>query len=152
RGAFAPGICKPSPRLETAPGAARLVLMTDGGSLTWRNAMRRPTCLWTDGRRHVTWDPFVLNGVVEGAKHGRGYAEKLVMTVAPWRLGIDRLWWGRFCGDCHSLVWIVWEGRHPLRLSLLDGKHLRLDAVGEDGVRAGETVRLRLGERRLVID
>jgi hypothetical protein len=73
------------------------------------------------------------------------------MTVAPWRLGIDRLWWGRFCGTCHSFVWIVWEGRHPLRLALLDGTDVRLDAVTADAVCA-EPLRLRLGMRRQLVD
>jgi hypothetical protein len=48
-------------------------------------------------------------------------------------------------------VWIVWEGRHPLRLSLLDGTPLGVDHVAEDAVGAA-AVRLRLGERRLLVD
>ena len=149
RGTF--GICRSFPRLERASGAARLRMMTDAGPLTWRNATSRPMCLWTDGRRHVTWDPCVLNGAVEGALQGRGYAERLVMTVAPWRLAIDRLWWGRFCGERHSFVWIVWEGPHPLRVSLFDGNPLQLDEVGEDAMSAA-ALRLVTGERQLVVD
>jgi hypothetical protein len=143
------------PRIEGDADAGRVMLATQAGALAWRNALSRPIRLWTDGRQHVTWNPVVLNGSVEDAveavRHGRGYAEKLVMTIAPWRLGMTRLWWGRFCGDRHSFVWIVWEGRHPLRLALLDGAPVWLDAVTECAVFAA-AVRLRLGERRLLVD
>jgi hypothetical protein len=151
RGTFSVGPCHSLPRIEISPGGDRLQAATDGGILSWQNARSRPRCLWTDGRRHVTWDPIVLNGTVEGGTGGRGYAEKLVMTVAPWRLGINRLWWGRFCGENRSLVWIVWEGRHPLRLALLDGTDVRLDAVTADAI-CTQSVSLRLGRRRQLVD
>ena len=149
-GTFSAGSAKSLPRIEGSP--ARLLLMTDGGALAWREATSRPICLWSDGHREVTWNPLVLNGAVEGAASGRGYAEQLRMTVAPWRLGIDRLWWGRFCGDEHSLVWIVWEGCHPLRLVLLDGHEARLDDVTEEIVCVAPSARLDLRERRLLVD
>src|SRR5689334_1411462 len=122
RGTFSFGRNSRMPRtIACADAAACVEAEVAGGLATWRNAVNRPRRLWSDGRRHVDWDPMVLNGAVTGARSGRGYAERLVMTVAPWRLGIARLWWGRFCGDRHSLVWIVWEGARPLRLALLDG-------------------------------
>src|SRR5262249_3059708 len=126
--------------------------MTDDGGLAWRDAVSRPICLWSDGRHRVTWNPRVLNGAVEGAVNGRGYAEQLRMTIAPWRLGIGRLWWGRFCGDRHSLVWIVWEGRHPLRLALFDGREAGLADVTEDFVCVAPAARLHLRERRPLVD
>ena len=73
------------------------------------------------------------------------------MTVAPWRLGIARLWWGRFCGDRHSLVWIAWEGARPLRLALLDGSDVDLHTVELENVALG-SVRLRLSDHRVVVD
>jgi hypothetical protein len=151
RGTFSPGTCKTLPRLVGPPGTQRLVLTTDSGSLAWRDAISRPVRLWSDGRHHVDWDPLVLNGAVEGTAPRRGYAEKLVMTIAPWRLAIDRLWWGRFCGDRRSVVWIAWEGRTPLRLSLVDGQPSRLNDIRVDAVETS-AVRLRLGKRRLLVD
>lgn len=138
---------------ETVPHieAARLRLGNDG-SPAWRDPVSRPIQLWTDGRRHITWNPLVLNGAVEGATPGRGYAEQLVMTAAPWRLGLSRLWWGRFCGRRHSLVWIVWEGRHPLRLVLFDGERIRLDGIAPDAVRAAPDVALRLYARQPLVN
>ena len=29
------------------------------------------------------------------------------MDFAPWHLGLRRLLWGRFCGQLHSMIWIV---------------------------------------------
>jgi hypothetical protein len=136
---------------DRGDGGPCLEATAAGGVVTWRNAINRPRQLWSDGRRHVIWDPVVLNGTATGAVSGRGYAERLVMTVAPWRLGIERLWWGRFCGDRHSLVWIVWDGAQPLRLALLDGGDADLHTVGVEDV-AVESVRLRLSGHRMLID
>jgi hypothetical protein len=152
RGLFSMGRNTRMPRQVDGVGAdACLEVATAGGLATWRNAVSRPRSLWSDGKRHVIWDPVVLNGMVTGARSGRGYAERLVMTVAPWRLGIARLWWGRFCGDRHSLVWIVWEGARPLRLALLDGRDADLRSIGIEDV-ALDSVRLRLGGHRVLLD
>lgn len=48
---------------------------------------------------------------------GIGYAERLHITLPPWKLPIDTLHWGRFLGNSgSSVVWIVWEGPHPVTL------------------------------------
>jgi hypothetical protein len=138
-------------KIDCGNGDACLEAPAAGGVARWGNAIDRPRQLWSDGRRHVMWDPVVLNGTVTGGLSGRGYAERLVMTVAPWRLGIERLWWGRFCGERHSLVWIVWEGARPLRLALLDGRDADLRAVGLEDVALG-SARLRLSGHRMLVD
>ena len=55
---------------------------------------------------------------------GYGYAELLEMTLAPWRLPIDELRWGRFAANNTSVVWIDWRGESPqcivFRRGLLD--------------------------------
>ena len=86
---------------------------------------------------------------------GRGYAEVLSLSIAPWRLPIHELRWGRFAGERHGAVWIEWLGPHPLKLVLLDGARvdamppLRLsDEVVLRSGRIGETA-LRLLPRRL---
>ncbi len=70
----------------------------DGTNFIWNNAAARPIELWRDRDKTITWDPIVLNGklVHNGA---RGYAERLKMNFAPWRLGLKLLKWGRFCGE-----------------------------------------------------
>lgn len=71
---------------------------------------------------------------------GCGYAEVLELTVAPWRLPIDELRWGRFTG-AGSLVWIEWLGEHPLTLYIADG--VRIDPAD---------VTLTIDEKRVVRD
>lgn len=99
--------------------------LEEGGMRYWDNVQQRPLPLWHAAHASVVWDPLVLNAPVAdsaGRRTGRGYAERLTLDLPPWQLGMDRLKWGRFCGESHSLVWIEWEGRTPLKLCLLDGR------------------------------
>lgn len=89
-----------------APAYATTLFASDDGSITWRCEMPAADC-----EVRVGDDRF----------RGRGYAELLTMTLPPWRLPIDELRWGRFCGDEVSLVWINWRGAHPLDLLLVNG-------------------------------
>ncbi|MBT9448559.1 hypothetical protein ICN84_00545 [Akkermansia glycaniphila] len=78
---------------------------------------------------------------------GIGYAERLHMTLPPWKLPIDTLHWGRFLGDKGStIIWIVWEGPSPVTLlwdtqwrhhpaglhASADGSSLRTDTLRLD--------------------
>ncbi len=47
-----------------------------------------------------------------GEIHGFGYVEHLHMTVAPWRLPIQSLRWGRISAEDDSIVWIQWTGEN----------------------------------------
>lgn len=105
----------------------------DGDTLTWsaaplqlEMAMTRQTpafettlmdgvqwrCLMPSASARVRWRDHELRG--------GGYAEVLEMSVAPWKLPIDELRWGRFIG-AGSLVWIEWIGEHPLTLYVSNG-------------------------------
>lgn len=92
-----------------SPIAATL-LNSDEGAVHW-------TCLAPATDASIT--------VGERKISGRGYAERLVMTIEPWKLPIDLLRWGRFIDADASVVWISWcEGRdeQPTRqLVLVDG-------------------------------
>ena len=57
---------------------------------------------------------------------GIGYAERLTMSVPPWRLPVGQLRWGRWCDAAgeHSLVWIEWAGPPVRRWVHLDGRHV----------------------------
>lgn len=111
---------------------------------------REPLELWAGAGGDVRWEcllpsaPARLSGPgFEVA--GTGYAERLRLTVPPWRLPLRRLRWGRFAAPGSSLVWIDWQGPHRVRLALHDGRRLALDAADEEGVSAGRgRVRLAL--------
>ncbi|HMN95093.1 MAG TPA: hypothetical protein PKC43_01885 [Phycisphaerales bacterium] len=92
----------------------------------WR-AERRGSAheLFRRGSRTVTWNCLAPRAAVELAIGGRtlvgrGYAERLVVTMAPWRLPIDELRWGRLVAADTSATWIDWRGPVPCRLLLLD--------------------------------
>lgn len=92
---------------EEAPAPAfTLYEPEEGRNVVWQClAPRAQACLSVGGRR----------------EEGCGYMECLTMTLEPWKLPVDFLYWGRFHGDeGGALTWILWEGDHPLSL-LLDG-------------------------------
>lgn len=122
-------------------------------SWAWRHARQRPITLWRDGRNSVVWNPVVLNANAAGSdldRPGRGYAEVLTLDIAPWRLGIDKLKWGRFCGERNSLVWIEWEGRIPRRIALLNGEDQVLSVASRAEIRTDGAV-LRIANPREII-
>jgi hypothetical protein len=65
---------------------------------------------------------------------GLGYAECLTLTIPPWRLPIDELYWGRFVAPDTTLVWIDWRGPHAFRSVVLDGEELTTAQVSSEGV------------------
>jgi hypothetical protein len=125
-----------------------------GDGLRWQGSRPREVALWRRDRQLLMWNPLVLNGPVSGAglsPSARGYAERLTLNFAPWKVGLQRLKWGRFCGVRHSLVWIEWEGLHPMRKALLDGQERQLDEVSLDRVACAEAT-LRLTQRRALVE
>lgn len=111
--------------------------------------------LWSgDDGRGVEWD--CIAGAAEariesGGRviQGLGYAEKLVLTVVPWKLPIRELRWGRWIGERRSLVWIEWRGEHPLTLVLLDGCAVQ-GVVEDDGVRVEGGPRLEIRDSNVI--
>jgi len=73
---------------------------------------------------------------------GPGYAERLILTIPPWRLPIDELFWGRWVSDGgdRSVVWIDWRGAHPLTAVWTDGVRQPQAEVGGDRIVAGDDV------------
>ena len=83
--------------------------------------------LWRGDAGKVRWSciaPAAEASVMLGGRElrGPGYVERIEMTVAPWRLPIRELRWGRWIGPRGSLVWIDWRGGHPLTLIAADGR------------------------------
>lgn len=109
----------------TAPRFARTLLETPRGTIEW-------TCIAPAAEASVIVDGRTVTGL--------GYVERIEMNIAPWRLPIETLEWGRALGDGRSLVWIRWHGPCPLVLALIDGQRSSLVALDEGGVQAGEVV------------
>ena len=122
-----------------APPLEATLFESPSGSVEW--TCHQPRAL---ARVNLSGAPF----------EGFGYAEHLVLTVAPWSLPIDELRWGRFLGRDHALVWIDWRGPHRKQLVALDGARsdgARIDdgsvvsADGQVGLSIEDNVVLRHG-------
>jgi hypothetical protein len=80
---------------------------------------------------------------------GTGYAERLLITVPPWRLPIRELRWGRWldAAPSRSVVWIDWRGESPRTWVFVDGIMAPSAVVTDECVSAG-AVNVVVGERR----
>ena len=118
----------------------------------WTEAEEQSLELARVGDLAVRWSPIVANGctVENDARLARGYVERLVLTLPPWRLGLGRLKWGRFCGKRHSLIWIEWEGRITKRVALLDRGFDALLGTTRKIVRTAHA-HLRIGPNRIIV-
>jgi hypothetical protein len=105
--------------MATAPPIRRVLLTTPEGSIHW-------TCHMPRARASVQWGGTTLEGT--------GYAERLRLSIPPWRLPFRTLRWGRHASDLHSLVWIAWSGDDERSWVWLDGEEQSGAAVGDSGV------------------
>lgn len=74
---------------------------------------------------------------------GFGYAERLTLTLPPWKLPMRTLRWGRFVAPGNSLVWIDWEGPVSVRVAVHNGQAAELKLVTESVVETS-TATLRI--------
>ncbi len=85
-----------------------------------------------------------------GTVSGLGYAERLTLTLKPWRLPFHTLHWGRFLARSASLVWIVWEGDAGTRLLLRDSGPCGIAAFSPERIVTEEGAVLRLARERVL--
>jgi hypothetical protein len=81
---------------------------------------------------------------------GLGYAERLTMTVPPWKLPIQALRWGRFTSPSEWIVWIDWQGAFSRRIVYRNGKESPVKVVEDDRIEFEDGARLHM-DRSLVI-
>jgi hypothetical protein len=156
------GAVQTSERYFRQPGPVE-----DGATTTWRTP--KGEGLWTGPQRgisrslyegssgNIQWDllkdraEVVLNDGLFGGFKGSGYTERLRMRIAPWRLPIRALHWGRFHGQLTTVVWIRWEGPAPLTLILVNGVEQADGVVEAHGLRVGGRT-LAFSESRVLRD
>lgn len=150
-------------RVTTRARSGRIAApQLDGDSLSWRGLglqieMRRRAARFAtslvDG---VLWRCEMprAEGVIrddQGELRGDGYAEVIEMSLAPWKLPIDELRWGRFVTPADSVVWIDWRGPRPLTLVLRDGSPDRAAMVHDSKISL-ENEELILDQRQTIRD
>ena len=112
-----------------APALLRTLYDCPDGSVVW-------ACLFPRARA----------GVRIGSREirGFGYAERLEMTLPPWRLPLETLRWGRFLSPDRFVVWIDWQAPERSRTWVfVDGQEEREARVSEEEI-SFEGGRLRL--------
>ncbi len=121
----------------------RTVYEEAGGSIVWNCLQPGSRVKMRSGEREF---------------EGLGYAECLTVTVAPWRLPLRQLRWGRFVSAGHSLAWVDWQGEHIASFAVADGIECDLRSVSESKVATqsgtleiGEGISLRGGRLRSTI-
>jgi hypothetical protein len=81
---------------------------------------------------------------------GLGYAELLTMTIAPWKLPIRTLRWGRFVTPSDWIVWIDWLGRFARRIVYRNGQLVPTYLLEDGAIQFSDGSRLTM-DRSLVL-
>jgi hypothetical protein len=81
---------------------------------------------------------------------GLGYAEHLKVTIAPWKLPIRTLLWGRFATPSDWIVWIDWLGDFTRRVVYWNGQATPTSALEDGQIEFRDGARLSL-DRSLVL-
>jgi len=82
--------------------------------------------LYASGEKKILWNCMHPNCQVDvifrGRSYmGRGYMETLDLPLKPWQIPLHTLRWGRFLAGDISIVWIQWEGSHPVNKLYFNG-------------------------------
>ena len=80
---------------------------------------------------------------------GPGYAERIFISIPPWRLPIRELRWGRWIDSAanRSVVWIDWRGDSPRTWVFVDGIKAGAAVVTDESICA-DGVKVVLSDRR----
>ncbi len=109
----------------------------------WQNKGIKPPKLqlFKDENGSVVWDAqfplskVEVNSLESGSQlNGFGYAEKLDLTIPPWKLPIENLIWGRFVSRGVYIVWIEWRGPKPLTVVYCNGEKIERASISKAGV------------------
>jgi hypothetical protein len=101
---------------EPAAGLRAVLFDSPAGSLEWNCVAPRASArLRINGEEMRGW----------------GYVEHLLLSVAPWRLPIHQLRWGRFINATDALVWIDWRGSYNRQVVYYNGVAVSAREIGD---------------------
>jgi hypothetical protein len=101
---------------EPAAGMREVLFDSPAGSLEWNCVAPRASA-----RVRIDGDEM----------RGWGYVEHLRLSVAPWRLPIHQLRWGRFVNATDILVWIDWRGSYNRQAIYYNGAPVSASEIGD---------------------
>lgn len=98
---------------------SKVLLQNKTKNIDWK-------CCIPKGKFTFEWEDLKFSGL--------GYCEVLKMNFGVWKLPITTLKWGRFLSENHSLIWIEWIGKHPLKIVFWNGKPIENVQISETGL------------------
>lgn len=83
--------------------------------------------LWQKNNSKISWNCIIPKAEFEMQINnqffsGLGYSEILELNFVPWKMPISTLKWGRFLSENHTIIWIEWIGKQPLKKVFWNGK------------------------------
>lgn len=96
--------------------------------------------LFKQNQSKIEWNCIIpkadFNLEING-KHfsGLGYSEILEMNFVPWKLPISTLKWGRFLSENHTIIWIEWIGKEPLKKVYWNGSLIENAQISDAGIK-----------------
>lgn len=139
----------------------RAVIREDGQTLSWEAPGLSASWIRQDAELQATvfeseagvveWRCVIPKGsATMNVVRGLGHAEHLRMTVAPWRLPIRTLRWGRFLTPRTTLIWIDWVGPFATRIVFLNGRRVLAGALDDRGLLLDNEVRISFDRAHVV--
>ncbi len=114
------------------------------------------SCLFDSPEGSLQWNCFhpvsnVRIKMKEMEFTGKGYAEKLVLTLPPWDIPMDDLRWGHFISDNDYLVWIQIRKEGDKNWVWFNGKKIDNCLITDDQITAPDLdFDLRLEDRAVL--
>lgn len=107
---------------------------------TWNtNSTTISEILWQNNKSKISWNCIVPKAKFEAYIDnqlftGLGYSEIIELNFVPWRIPISTLKWGRFLSKNHSIIWIEWIGKQPLKKVFWNGEQIEDVEIGDNEI------------------
>ena len=135
----------------------------DGKSMSWNSDHFDFSAVWqsdlselrqtvfTSEEGSVEWHCLIpVAQVRTNGDSGLGYVEHLTMTVAPWKIPIQNLRWGRFGSASDWVVWIDWQGEFSKRILYRNGETVSASTLDDQQITFADGSRLTM-DRSLIL-
>lgn len=137
------------------------------GAFRYRNRRLDVAACWEGGEVErnkyryeddlVSWELVQLRSRAEirrvsESRAGIGYGEYVTIKVPPWKLGISKLYWGRYISPKSFLTWIVADGTHTIRYGVVNDQPSREVEIDNASVRVGQATLRFTGELRKIFE
>lgn len=106
------------------PSFGQILLKDQNGEINWECSLPKALMKMQLGEKTV------LSGL--------GYAEKIYISILPWKIPIEKLHWGRYLSQEDTIVWIRWEGPTEKNLVFHNGKIATVHLIDQNIVQFGD--------------